>query len=519
MPRWLFVASLVTIAVATKVAIAQTPGVPGTVKSAGVSGTVLDEQDARPLNHVVVCFVLDSNGYTDGINEYCDETDERGSFHVADLRAGRFSYRATRASYVAAEPLAEDLSEVISLSAGDDLRYIKFRMHRAGVITGRVVYADGEPFSGAELTVHRGVSDEGRATTNDLGEYRVANLLPGDYSVHIQSPMQTGDCGQFTNRKPRLYVPEPQSGELPSVHVASGQQGTYPDLVMVQVTAHRVSGRVVWDSYPLPGLWRVSTSNRTIEARTSDGSFAICGLVPGEYTIRTSARINGRSVAGELKVRIEDEDLKDLGIVPEPSASIRARIEVEDNAPLDLAHIDILTIADSFPHGAVPQPRRQPDGSFILDEVYTGEYRFFVAPIPSGSYLKSVRFGGQDVLDAPLLVHGGESLDGLVFTVSPKAGTVTGIVHDETGSPIPNANVILQPDPRHTERDIHGCLRTTDQNGGFTCDSLAPGRYRVAAWRTFPLDFLRARDEVASKGTQLEVSESGRASIILKVPK
>ena len=54
-----------------------------------------------------------------------------------------------------------------------------FRMQRAGVITGRVLYADGEPFSDAELTTHRGVSDEGRATTNDLGEYRVANLLPG----------------------------------------------------------------------------------------------------------------------------------------------------------------------------------------------------------------------------------------------------------------------------------------------------------------------------------------------------
>jgi hypothetical protein len=79
MPCWLIVASLMTIAVAAQMAIAQTPGVPGPAKFAGVSGTVLDEQDARPLNHVVVCFVLDRNGYTDGTNEYCDETDERGS--------------------------------------------------------------------------------------------------------------------------------------------------------------------------------------------------------------------------------------------------------------------------------------------------------------------------------------------------------------------------------------------------------------------------------------------------------
>src|SRR4029077_6968609 len=109
-------------------------------------------------------------------------------FHVVDLGAGRYGYRVGRASYVAAEPVAENLSELISLSAGDDLREIKFRMHHAGVISGRIVYADGEPFSGAEVTVGRGNSEDGKATTNDLGEYRVANLLPGDYSVHIQPP-------------------------------------------------------------------------------------------------------------------------------------------------------------------------------------------------------------------------------------------------------------------------------------------------------------------------------------------
>src|SRR4029078_9376651 len=91
-------------------------------------------------------------------------------------------------AYTAAETVADNLAGVISLSAGDELHDIKFRMQRAGVITGRVVYADGAPFSGAELIAHRGVSDEGRTTTNDLGEYRVANLLPGDYSVHIQTP-------------------------------------------------------------------------------------------------------------------------------------------------------------------------------------------------------------------------------------------------------------------------------------------------------------------------------------------
>ena len=75
------------------------------------------------------------------------------------------------------------------------------------------------------------------------------------------------------------------------------------------------------------------------------------------------------------------------------------------------------------------------------------------------------------------------------------AGSVTGVVQGESGSPLPNAIVILQPDPMHIFPDIHGCSRTADQNGGFTCDDLAPCKYRIAAWRDDPLDYLQARDK------------------------
>ncbi len=86
-----------------------------------------------------------------------------------------------------------------------------------------------------------------------------------------------------------------------------------------------------------------------------------------------------------------------------------------------------------------------------------------------------------------------------------------------TGRPVPNATVIMLPDPKHLDVDIHQCIRETDQNGGFACDSLTPGKYRIAAWRTHP-DFPEAWDEVTSKGTPLELPESGRASIVLTVP-
>jgi hypothetical protein len=513
MQRWLLAIALAIIGAS---ASAQTPLAPEPPKFARVSGVVIDEQDGRLLRRAMVCLHGGADIGYDSRTDHCNETDAQGRFNIANLPPARYGYRVEREGYFAAEPTADGLPSLMALNAGDDLSGVKLRMRRMGSISGRVVFADGEPFPGADLSLDGNGGNHQK--TGDTGEYRFGNLLPGDHRILVNHP-NLANCDSFSNRQPRLYIDRTAGLDMPPIHVDAGQDVNGPEIVMVEAMPHRVTGRIVWDRYPLPGGWRVSTGHNMVQARNSDGAFAICGLVAGEYTMRTNARIDGRMFAGESTVRIEDEDLKDVEITPEPSASIHARIEVEDNAPLDLAVANIYAISDSHPHDSVPQPRRQPDGSFLIDEVYTGEYRFYLSPLPSGGYLKSARINGQDIIETPFLVHSGENLDGLVFTVSSKAGTVTGVVQDETGSSLPNADVILQPDPMHSYPDIHVCLRTADQNGGFSCDGLAPGKYRIAAWRDGPLDFPQARNDVALKGTPVELPESGRASIVLTVSK
>jgi len=503
--RWLR-ASLLTVSLVS----AQTPVAPELPKFAHVSGVVVDERDGRLLRRAMVCLQRADTGYSDSTTGHCDETDAQGRFNIANVPPARYGYGLEREGYFAAEPTADGLPPVIALNAGDDITGVKLRMRRLGSIGGKVVFADGEPFPGADLSLNGKHEKNG-----DNGEYRFENLPPGDYRIQISPPTVTA-CDDGSARKPRLYADRAAGQDKPSIHVDSGQEVNGPEIVMVEVMPHRVSGRIVSDSYPLTGYWRVYTTNTSIPPRNSDGSFALCGLVPGEYTLAASVRRNDRTVAGDLKIRIEDADLKDLEIVPEESAAIHARIEFEDNAVLDLAHASIYGFPGPFPHNSAPQAHRQPDGSFAIDEVFSGEYRFYVGPLPPGSYLKSGRINGQDVVDAPLLIRSGETLDGL-FTISSKAARLAGVVQDETGRPVPNANVIMLPDPKHLDVDIHRCIQETDQNGGFTCDSLSPGKYRIAAWRSFP-DLPGAWDEVTSKGTPLELPENGRASIVVTVP-
>jgi protocatechuate 3,4-dioxygenase beta subunit len=521
MQRWLSVTSLMTVSALAPSANAQPPVAPEPPKFAHVSGVVVDLDSGRPLRRAMVCFNRNGDaGYTGPGTSHCDETDLQGRFALTNLPPARYSYGVTREGYSGADPLADKLATLIALNSGDELS-VKLRMQRLGSILGRVVFEDGEPFPGADLQLNRGSG--GRVKTNNSGEFRFDNLTPGDYRVQLNHPAVLS-CDGPSNLGARLYVPQAEGVGDPTVHVGLGQETRVPDIVLVERMPHRITGRIVWDTYPLPGiLARILTGNGTIMANNSDGSFAACGLAPGEYTLRTIGTIDGRSFAGDLNIRVGDEDLKDLEIRPELSAFLRARILVEDHAedkvPLDLSAANIYAITEgAAPHDSYPQPRRQSDGSFILEELYSWEYRFVLSPLPSGSYIKSARIGQTDVMDTPLLVHAGEHLDDLIFTVSLKAGVVNGTVQDENANPVPGATVILQPDPRHRDRDPHECWRTADQNGGFNCDNLAPGKYRIAAWRTDP-EFPQALNEVAASGTPIEVSEGGRASIVVNVQK
>jgi len=152
-------------------------GQPEGPKVASLSGTVVDAQDGHVLSRVAVCLLADGN------EKVCDETNARGQFLLKEVPPSTYGLSATRAGYYKAEATSGIASAPITLQAGDALRDITVPMERAATISGHVVFEDGEPFSGLQITLGR----QGAYTaTNDLGEYRFANLRP----------VRAGRCGE-----------------------------------------------------------------------------------------------------------------------------------------------------------------------------------------------------------------------------------------------------------------------------------------------------------------------------------
>jgi hypothetical protein len=170
---------------------------------------------------------------------------------------------------------------------------------------------------------------------------------------------------------------------------------------------------------------------------------------------------------------------------------------------------------------SAPAAQFNTDGTFQLKGVAPSKYFIQVNGLPQGAYVKSMRFGGQDVTRAPLdLTSGGGG--SLEVVLSPKAGDVSGTVLNEKGEPVQGVPVTLWPkipDQSNSTNAIKSA--NTDQNGSFKISGLAPGDYYAAAWDDIPEaglsqnpDFLA---QFASDDTAVKLAESGHQSASVKL--
>jgi hypothetical protein len=286
-----------------------------------------------------------------------------GDYYAVPLMAG---YAEPVSMVRAAMDAGADLTKPIPgvpiahVSAGVTSRQ-DLTLVRGGAVSGRVLWDDGSPVSGAVVKVKLakedgkklppqfgaldwGLDDDGDmvSKTDDLGQYRIAGLAPGKYVAVavVISPVQiVSDAGKMTLTVADLeltaYAPESfrKSGAKP-IDVSAGQEQIGEDITFSLSGTHSVSGRVVSaeDGHGISsGLVQLEDTSDTALTRSaqvdSNGNFMVQAVPSGTYQLTvTGASDAGRSYAeGKQSVAVMDSDVVGVAVALQPSANAQKK--------------------------------------------------------------------------------------------------------------------------------------------------------------------------------------------------
>jgi hypothetical protein len=164
--------------------------------------------------------------------------------------------------------------------------------------------------------------------------------------------------------------------------------------------------------------------------------------------------------------------------------------------------------------GGAPRAKAGSDLKFTLKSVAPMHYSVSVGGVPDNCFVKSIRYGGQEVPEDGIdITSGGEML----VTLSATAGEVDGAVVDKEGKPVAGAMVALIPKdgPSTAIRGSSG-----DEKGGVIFKGLKPGEYRLIAWEDIPPgafqdpEFLKPYE---GRGESVKLDAGAKQAIQLKV--
>jgi len=513
-----------------------------------ITGTVVKEPGSQPLKKVLVQVVAEDQ--KQGGN-YTATTDADGHFHIENVVPGRYRLYLEKTGLVEVNGrgLKSD-TNVFTVQAGQGVEDIVFRMLPTAIISGRITDEDGDPMSGVTVFAQKKRPGKatreaaGNGTTNDLGEYRLSGLFPGQYWIVAMPPPDMRDYEQPHEKSP------PGDSQPDNRYVTTYYPGTYDamqasavtlkpgdempvNFTLVPARTYRVRGIVTGvAAAQKPAVELVSKAGDSIRASEvgPDGQFEVRGVAPGSYVVKASTPTESQSFTARQDVSVVAADVEGVRLVPQPSFTLSGHLHLEGRASGELTQYSVnLRLAElpedpgffmtqDFFGTNAPVDRL---GNFEWKNVNPGDYvvKLFGGD-GQGFFLKSVKLGERNV-ETGFAASGPATLD---LLASYKGGTVEGAVVEkekdvDNDHPVANATVVAVPEEKYRKLPDRFGIGSTDQHGRFTIRGVAPGSYTLYAWQDLEEgvwrdpDFLKSQE---ANGTAVKVEEGSHQKVELK---
>ncbi len=508
-------------------------------------------------------------------------TDAGGGFLLANIQAGSYRLHIERDGHVDqqyGQLRSNRPGTVLVLAPGQQVQDVLVSLVPTGTISGRVYDEDGEPIVGASVRAFRfEYGADGRVLapvrqtqTNDLGEYRLYWLTPGEYYVsatfearfRVASAMRESvlaGAPPVLDLRGSAPVALGRTDPMDTVYVDTYYPGTHDpvtaspltvvpatevsavDFTVLPTRAVVLRGGVVGPFSEQEGLIPVVTisqrnsavaagriafrgggrGGRGRRAVNPDGTFELAGIAPGSYTLVALIRApqgrgrvgGGVQMAGFLDIEVGADDVEGLIIPVRSNVSLTGQILVDQSASqIDTSRIRVsVQTTGRLPVGS-PNGRVEADGTFAIDNVSQTTQRVSLTGLPQGAYIAGAYIGGRDILRDGIRVTA--DLGPIEFRISGAGGTLDGTVQTNADHTYRGAQLVLIPDD--AERIDRYKVANADQYGRFSMQGIAPGSYRIFAWEDAPAGAFQDPDFVSQYkdfGEPIEIEQASQSQI------
>jgi protocatechuate 3,4-dioxygenase beta subunit len=460
-------------------------------------------------------------------------TDNNGRYRVTGLPQGSYLVNALSNAYVRSKNSVDfDTFKSVTLDDGESRDGVDITLVRGGVITGRVVDAEGRPLIASSMNL-QSIDEDGKLTgdfestdwlmmrTDDRGVYRIYGLSAGRYIISAGGD----EVSSHAKRKypETFYSDATNRSDARIIEVKEGVEAVGVDIRLgAGKETYEAAGRVIdaETGQPLPQVWVMCWSavdgngNRSGSGGAADaeGRFSFTGLSTGQYVLhlsnqwtthrsRSAAPANNEHYSEGTRFVIGDSDVSGLEIRANRGSTISGIVLIEGvNDPAIKARLQHagVVVRITGQRGSDGNPidhqnygqtgaKIAVDGSFHLSGLAPGMASFELQNDQENIFsIKRIERDGAEIRNA-LEIGRSEQITGVRIILAHNNGAIRGQV-EIAGGKLPEGwqlSVSAYPAVSTAGDRVNQAFQSAggstfaDEKGRFVIENLAAGEYEL----------------------------------------